>query len=84
MTVLLRDQNGVELGKGSGSVILGHPLNAVIWIAQDLAESGQTLKAGDLLSLGSFSVPIPPKAGQQVTAIYAGRPGAPSVSGRFK
>jgi 2-keto-4-pentenoate hydratase len=84
MTVLLRDQNGVELGKGAGSAILGHPLNAVIWIAQDLAKSGQKLKAGDLLSLGSFSAPIPPKAGQQVTAIYAGLPGAPSVSVRFK
>lgn len=84
MQVNLQDQQGNELGKGLGAAILEHPLNAVIWIARDLAESGQKLKAGDLLSLGSFTAPIPPKPGQEVSAIYQGLPGTPQVSVRFR
>lgn len=84
MTVYLKDQEGKELAKGPGSAILGHPLNAVVWIAKDLARSGGRLKKGDLLSLGSFNAPLPPQAGQRVTVTYEGLPGTPSVSVSFK
>ena len=84
MTVTLKDQAGSELGKGAGAAILGHPLNAVLWIAQDVARSGGKLKAGDLLSLGSFHAPVAPKSGQGVTATYEGLPGTPTVSVSFQ
>lgn len=84
MTVVMRDQDGKELAKAPGAAILGHPLNAVVWLAQDLAQSGGRLRAGDILSLGSFSAPMPPKPGMRVTVAYEGLPGNPTVSVRFK
>jgi 2-keto-4-pentenoate hydratase len=84
MTVVMRDQTGKELGKAPGAAILGHPLNAVLWLAQDLAKSGGRLRAGDILSLGSFTAPNFTKPGTAVTVTYEGLPGNPSVSVRFK
>lgn len=84
MTVVLRDQDGKELARAPGAAILGHPLNAVVWLAEDLAKAGGKLRAGDILSLGSFTAPMPPKAGTTVTVTYEGLPGNPTVSVRFK
>ncbi|MBM3390651.1 MAG: hydratase [Betaproteobacteria bacterium] len=84
MTVVMRDQDGKELGRAPGAAILGHPLNAVVWLAEDLAKSGGRLRAGDILSLGSFTPPNFQKAGMSVTVTYEGLPGNPTVSVRFK
>lgn len=83
MDVVMSDASG-EIDKGKGAAILEHPLNAVIWLAQDLKASGNKLRKGDLLSLGSFTKLVPPKAGQRVTVIYKGLPGDPSVSVNFE
>ena len=74
MSVTLSDDSGKVLGEAKGEVILGNPLNAAVWLAKDLAESGKRIKAGDLLSLGSFKMetPIP---GRTYTARYVGLPG---------
>jgi len=84
MTVVMRDQDGKELARVPGAAILGHPLNAVVWLADDVAKSGGKLRAGDILSLGSFTPPNFPKPGMAVTVTYEGLPGNPSVSVRFK
>jgi 2-keto-4-pentenoate hydratase len=84
MTVRLTDASGKELDSGRGSAILGHPLNAVVWLAEDLRRSGITLRPGDLLSLGSFTRLLPPQPGMAVRASYEGLPGNPSVSVRFR
>ena len=84
MTVRLSDQEGKELEAGKGSAILGHPLNAVLWLIKELNGSGIALQKGDLLSLGSFSRPQPPKAGTGITVTYEGLPGSPTVSVRFR
>lgn len=84
MTVVLADGNGAELGKGKGSDILEHPLNAVVWLAGALAKEGLAMKPGDLISLGSFSPLLPPKAGLTATVTYQGLPGAQPVSVSFK
>jgi len=84
MSVVVRDQDGKELARGPGSGILEHPLNAVIWLAKDLARDGQRLKAGDLLSLGSFSPLMPPKPDLAVTVTYEGLAANPAVAVRFK
>jgi 2-keto-4-pentenoate hydratase len=84
MTVLLTDGSGKELGRGKGSDVLEHPLNAVIWLAGALAKEGGALKRGDLISLGTFSALLPPKAGLRVTAAYIGLPSAETVSVQFK
>lgn len=75
---------GAELDRGKGSDVLGHPLNAVVWLVQDMAREGRALKKGDLVSLGSFSKLLPPKAGLAVEVTYQGLPGNPSVTVNFK
>lgn len=76
--------DGAEIDRGKGSDVLGHPLNAVVWLARDMARSGAALKKGDLVSLGSFSRLLPPKAGLAVEVVYQGLPGEPSVKVSFR
>jgi 2-keto-4-pentenoate hydratase len=83
MTVRTSDGSGKELAAAKGTAILGHPLNAVIWLAAELKKDGITLKPGDLLSLGAFGQG-PVAAGQSLTVRYDGLPGNPQVSVRFK
>jgi 2-oxo-3-hexenedioate decarboxylase/2-keto-4-pentenoate hydratase len=45
--------DGVEVGRGVGADILGHPLDALAWFCNHRAARGQGLRAGDLISLGS-------------------------------
>ena len=84
MTVQLTDHSGALLASGKGSDILGHPLNAVVWLAQALQQEEITLQPGDLVSLGSFSPLLPPRAGLSVTATYVGLPGAQPVQVHFQ
>lgn len=82
MSVVVRDaaDGNKELARGPGTAILDHPLNAVIWLARD----GNKLKAGDLLSLGSFTPLTAPKPGMNIQVSYEGLPGMSSVSVKFK
>ncbi|HEX2117011.1 MAG TPA: hydratase [Alphaproteobacteria bacterium] len=77
--------DGAEISKAPGKTILGHPLNAVLFISDEVQRRGGKLKAGDILSLGSFSRLTPPKPGQKVVAKYEGLPTGPmTVSVAFK
>jgi 2-keto-4-pentenoate hydratase len=82
--VVVVNGGGSELDRGKGSDVLEHPLNAVSWLAQDMARHGLALKKGDLVSLGSFSKLMPPKPGLAVEVIYQGLPGNPTVAMRFR
>lgn len=84
MRVVVTDQDEKEIASGTGTAILGHPLNAVLWLIQDLERSGIRLKPGDVLSLGSFTPLLPPRAGTMIKVRYLGLPGDPEVSVRFK
>ena len=83
MTVVVSGAEG-ELDRGKGSDVLEHPLNAVVWLAQDLQRQGLALKKGDLVSVGSFSKLLPPKAGQHIQVQYQGLPCDPKVRVGFK
>lgn len=54
-------------GEGSGELALGHPLQAVAWLADHLAGRGRTLKAGMIVQTGSLVAPVRPAPGQSVT-----------------
>lgn len=84
MRVTIRDDSGAELGEGQGKVILSHPLNAILWLVEDVRKSGQKLRAGDLLSLGSIKA-FTPTAGRRVTVTYQGLSRKPiTASVRFQ
>jgi 2-keto-4-pentenoate hydratase len=85
MQVDVLDQTGARLGGGKGADVLDNPLNAVLWLVESLKPEGKSLKDGDLLSLGSFSALLPPKAGLTATIRYTGLSFVPvEVSVRFE
>jgi 2-keto-4-pentenoate hydratase len=45
--------DGTEVGRGRGADILGHPLDALAWLANTLAARGRRLRAGEIVLLGS-------------------------------
>jgi 2-keto-4-pentenoate hydratase len=45
--------NGNEVGRGRGSDVLGHPFEALAWLAGKAAQDGQPLRAGEVVLLGS-------------------------------
>lgn len=46
--------NGELIGEGVGGDILGHPMDALAWLASFRAGRGQPLKAGEFVTLGSI------------------------------
>lgn len=84
MRVIMVDETGKQLANSPGAAILEHPLNAVLWLVQDLRKDGIRLKAGDVLSLGSFSPLLVPQPGAGYSVRYRGLPGDPQVAVRFR
>jgi 2-keto-4-pentenoate hydratase len=58
--------NGVEVGRGSGADVLGHPHNALAWLANHLAADGKSLRAGQLVLTGSLVKTVWLDAGDEV------------------
>jgi 2-oxopent-4-enoate/cis-2-oxohex-4-enoate hydratase len=48
-------RNGSVVGRGLGSDVLGHPANAVAWLANTLGEFGDSLRAGEIVLSGAFT-----------------------------
>lgn len=46
--------DGETVGEGVGAAILGHPLEALTWLANSMNARGQSLKSGDVVLLGSL------------------------------
>jgi 2-keto-4-pentenoate hydratase len=64
--------NGKIVDTGAGGAVLGHPLNALVWLANTIASQGVTLRAGDVILPGSITASMPVTPGQTVTATFAG------------
>ena len=64
--------NGTQVGAGTGGDILGHPLEALAWLANTLASRGQQLKAGEFVLLGSVVETRWVEQGDEVTASIEG------------
>jgi 2-keto-4-pentenoate hydratase len=57
--------NGREIGSGTGGDVMGHPLNALAWLADKLAAAETPLRRGTIVMTGSM-VPIQyPAAGDR-------------------
>lgn len=61
--------NGETVGAGVGADILGHPLEALIWLGNELGSRGRPLQAGMFVSLGSMVKPYFPQAGDRVAIV---------------
>ena len=59
--------NDVEVSRGTGADVLGHPHNPLAWLANHLAADGKGLRAGQIVLTGSLVKTIWLNAGDKVT-----------------
>ncbi|HKN14653.1 MAG TPA: 2-keto-4-pentenoate hydratase [Candidatus Binatus sp.] len=72
------EKNGTQVEQGVGAAVLGHPAEPVAWLANKLAEFGQTVAAGSIVMPGALCRAIDVAAGDLITARF-GPLGAVSV-----
>ena len=58
--------NGEVAGEGAGSAVMGHPFEALAWLANALHERGLRLRAGQIVMTGSIVATKWPSAGDEV------------------
>jgi 2-keto-4-pentenoate hydratase len=59
-------------GSGLGRDLMGHPLDALAWLARSVAARGQTMRAGDVAILGTLVTTRFPRAGQRLVFALEG------------
>jgi 2-oxo-3-hexenedioate decarboxylase/2-keto-4-pentenoate hydratase len=64
--------NDNEVARGSGADVLGHPHNALAWLANHLAADGKTLRAGEIVLTGSLVQTVWLNAGDAVVMELSG------------
>jgi 2-oxo-3-hexenedioate decarboxylase/2-keto-4-pentenoate hydratase len=64
--------NGAEAGRGTGADVLGHPHEALAWLANHLAAEGRGLHAGQIVLTGSLVKTVWLKAGDHVVMELTG------------
>lgn len=64
--------NGEVMGEGVGTDIMGHPLEPIAWLANNLIGLGKSLKAGDTILTGSFAPPYFIEAGDSASISIEG------------
>ena len=72
------EKNDATVEQGVGAAVLGHPAEPVAWLANKLAEFGQTVAAGSIVMPGALCRAIEVAAGDSITARF-GQLGAVSV-----
>lgn len=64
--------DGEEVGSGRGGDVMGHPLNALAFVADSLHKRGMALAPGDVVLTGSVVTTKWPKPGQTATILVDG------------
>jgi 2-keto-4-pentenoate hydratase len=64
--------DGDPLCTGTGAACLGHPINAVVWLANEVNRRGEPLRAGEIVLSGSLGPLVPVRAGHTYLAEFDG------------
>jgi 2-keto-4-pentenoate hydratase len=62
--------NGAPRRNGTASAALDHPMVPVTWLANELSRTGIGLKAGQMISTGTLTGMLAPKAGETYVADF--------------
>ena len=62
--------DGEVVASGNGEPVMGDPINSLVWMAQTLAANGKQFKAGEWVSTGTCTAPVPAAAGTTYTATF--------------
>lgn len=62
--------NGNLAGEGKGANVLGDPRVALAWLANELSESGETLRKGHVVTTGTCLTPVEIHPGDTVVANF--------------
>ena len=62
--------NGEDVTTGSGAAVLGHPLNVMAWLADELPRFGLRLRRGDVVTTGVATDVFEATAGDTCTADF--------------
>ena len=63
---------GEVVSAGTGAACLGHPVNAVVWLANAVAERGDPLQAGEVILSGSLGPLAVAEPGREYEASFSG------------
>ncbi len=74
--------NGTEMASGKGADVMGHPLEALAWLANHFAQRGTTLRAGEFVTTGSLVKTIWLSPGDHVAIAVEGLGRADVTIGR--
>ena len=69
---MVLEKNGEIVATGAGAAALGHPANAVAWLANTLGRLGMGLKAGEVVLSGSLGIMVPVQAGDSLRVTIGG------------
>lgn len=69
---MVLEKNGEIVATGAGAAALGHPANAVAWLANTLGVHGIALEAGEVVLSGSLAIMVPVVAGDNLRVTIGG------------
>src|SRR5690625_3562517 len=67
---MILSKNDDIIATGAGAAALGHPAEAIAWLANKLSEFDITLKKGELILPGALSGAVAVEAGDDITADF--------------